>query len=194
MPDNTHPAPTIHEATAAIASLSLNPNISATEAVITTIPADTSTDTDSTGSCPDLVPASSSENSADDDTTMQHVTSVTRDITTAPANTNMEINRPRHVSYGYPGMANRGVQTDQNWRAPVYLAQRAFRVAFADRLHPQGFNYGPTGNHFRRGGAPYTTNGARAISPDVIHDLAMRLQHIERSVYALEQHWLPRHF
>lgn len=149
MADNTHPPPTIHEATAGIANLSLNPNISAASTDNTTIPTDTSTDTDSTGSCPDLVPASSSDNSTDecgDDSAMQPVTAVARTITNAANGTALEINHGRRAPYGYPFHINRGVQTvgpahDQNWRAPVYLAQRAFRDAFSDHLRPQGFTY-----------------------------------------------------
>ncbi|KAJ7789105.1 hypothetical protein B0H14DRAFT_3574874 [Mycena olivaceomarginata] len=148
----------------------------------------------------DLVPASSSDsnstNECGDDSAMRSVTTV---ACTTTHDSNMGVVRARHASYGYPRMASHGVQTagptpDHSWRAPPYLAQRAFREAFADQPRPRGFNYGHMGNHFRRGGAPYTSHAVRAVNPDVIHDLAMCLQHIERAVYALEQHWLPRHF
>ncbi|KAJ7867123.1 hypothetical protein B0H13DRAFT_2352071 [Mycena leptocephala] len=56
----------------------------------------------------------------------------------------------------------------------------------------------PVGNNFRRGGAPYQVYGGRALNGEMIYDLIVRLQRLERALHGLadnaEQHWLPRHF
>ncbi|KAJ6602578.1 hypothetical protein DFH09DRAFT_1068963 [Mycena vulgaris] len=129
MNDNPHP-PTIQEA---MANLSLNSTSSITDNDNSINHGNTSTDSDSTSSCPDLVPISSSNNSVDKRTdTMQDVSTVARNGNAA--------------AIGVNGIAHRGVQTagpsqHRNWGAPAYLAQRALQDAFADHLCPQGFAY-----------------------------------------------------
>ncbi|KAJ7735620.1 hypothetical protein DFH07DRAFT_779912 [Mycena maculata] len=209
MSDHPDAPPTVEQATTGLASITLDPDTSGN-------------DSDSTGSVPDLVPASDSDNEADndasDDVQMPPATPVTRTDTRSVNSTTQHIavinaglparRAPVHINgFGHGGLANHvhaGTQTTEhspnhNWRGPAHLANQAFRSAFADRFTNQGFIHrGPVGNNFRRGGAPYQVIGGRALNGEMIYDLVIHLQRLERALQGLadnaEQHWLPHHF
>ncbi|KAJ7752212.1 hypothetical protein DFH07DRAFT_1031895 [Mycena maculata] len=191
--------PTVEQAITGLASITLNPDTSGN-------------DSDSTGSVPDLVPASDSDNEADkdtsDDVSMPPATPVTHADNRAVngnaqhiqvINAGLPARRaPIHHHFdnglGHGGPANHvhaGTQTaehspNQNWRGPAHLANQAFRSAFADRFTNQGFvHHGPIGNNFRRGGAPYQVIGGRALNGEMIYDLVFRLQRLERALQGL---------
>ncbi|KAJ7435877.1 hypothetical protein FB451DRAFT_1194281 [Mycena latifolia] len=275
MSNHTSLAPTVEHATTDLANMSLDP--------------DSDNDTDSTGSVPDLVPATDSDNDAGDEMAIHPTTPIVQTDTRA---VNRFINRelaqkphkphaafvhcattrcylldvqlweaafithhkgitraplsfptlsclPRSrgnaedvpsphstspspqppvrrgpLDVGYHANAANGPHSDivnlfqntghttgssnQNWRGPAHLAHRAFRDAIVDRLTNQGFVNRPAGNNPRRGGAPYQAHAGRVLNGEMIYDLIMRLQRLERALQGLtnntEQHWLPRHF
>ncbi|KAJ7443259.1 hypothetical protein B0H11DRAFT_1932018 [Mycena galericulata] len=207
MSDHTTLTPTVEQATSGLANISLGPDASGN-------------DTDSTGSVPDLVPASDSDNDADEsgsDVHMHPATPVIRTDTRAVnGNTNPTINIDSPVRGGsfhldhqanstnghrvanhiHAAVQTTASPTTQNWRVPAHLAHRALRDAVADRFTNQGPAHRPVGNTFRRGGAPYPMYGGRALNGEMIYDLIVRLQRLERALHGLadhaEQHWFPR--
>ncbi|KAF7368184.1 hypothetical protein MVEN_00137500 [Mycena venus] len=195
--------PVVDQAAAVLANMSLdNTDTNASD-----------TDTDSTGSVPDLVPATDSDNntSVNGDIVQIHQSTPVVAIDARAVNginnptQSMEVNPIVHhgpfaSGHQVGGYRDFGVQTSgpssPNWRAPPYLAHRAFRDVSHHPAFPQG---SPVGNSFRRGGAPYHVHGGRLLNVEVINDLILRLQRVECALQGLadsteQQYWFPRHF
>ncbi|KAJ6548522.1 hypothetical protein B0H19DRAFT_1074375 [Mycena capillaripes] len=173
------------------------------------------TDTDSTGSVPDLEPVTDGESDTQvnvNGETNHPLPVVPMDPRTVngmvhtdqlmvnnlngspafgqyPNNGNYRAITPAYRAH--VGVQTMGPSSNPNWRAGAYLANRAFR----DAGLVQG---GPVGNHFRRGGSPYHVHAARPLNIEMVNDLILHLQRLERSLQGFldhtERQWLPGQF
>ncbi|KAJ7252877.1 hypothetical protein C8J57DRAFT_1237698 [Mycena rebaudengoi] len=186
-------------------------------------PTSTSTDSDSTGSVPDLVPASDDDSDSSSATgnnveIKPHLPSPKAAINgimnpntlMGRNDTSSSTNNGVYHAVGPFHRVNVGVQTmgpapNSTWRGPAHLVNRAFRDAFGDRgIHPGFVQGGPTG--FRRGGVPYQAPApAPNVGPtghpfnmDTLNALVLHLQRLERYLQTfidnVDAHYFPGRF